>query len=194
MTVDLERSLRTDMRRRARTGSEFDAFAASQADSLVRAAFLMTGDRAEAEELAQECLLRLARRWPRVRGMQHRGAYAQRVLFNLILDGRRKRVRRNEELRNVEHTAQTVASGSSAPEERLDLIEALLSLPERQRAVLTLRYFADLSEEEIAGTLECAAGTVKSAAARGLARLSEVMGSAYGHGGETQDTTQGAQR
>lgn len=173
---------------------EFDAFAAANADSLVRTAFLMTGDRTEAEDLVQECFLRLARRWPRVRGMEHRGAYAQRVLFNLILDGRRTRARRNDELRTVPESAQVEQSHSSELEKRLDLIKALLALPDRQRAVLTLRYFGDLSESEIASILECAPGTIKSAAARGLARLSDVMGSATDHSGRTEDTTQGAQR
>jgi DNA-directed RNA polymerase specialized sigma24 family protein len=62
----------------------------------------MSGDRGEAEDLVQECLLRLARRWPRVRSMEHPGAYARRVLFNLALDGGGKRTRRHRELQAAE--------------------------------------------------------------------------------------------
>ncbi len=172
--------------RRADARREFDAFATAQADRLVRAAFLMVGDRGEAEDLAQECLLRVARRWPRVRTMQHPGAYARRVLFNLILDGRNRRTRRLAELgggRDETGDRQATASEAARPEERLDMVHALAALPPRQRAILVLRYYADLPEEEIAATLGCAPGTVKSGAARALERLRGLIGEPDGRGG-----------
>lgn len=157
--------------------TEFEAFAARHVDGLVRTAFLMVGDQGDAEDLVQECLLRVARRWPRVRSMDHSGAYARRVLFNLILDGRRTRARRHEELMDGRSSDQPPQQDAlPEPEERLDLLRALGALPPRQRAILVLRYFADLPESEIANTLECAPGTVKSNAARGLERLREAIG------------------
>lgn len=169
-----------DLLRRGRARTEFERFAAIHADALLRGAYLMAGDRGEAEELVQECLLRLARKWPRVRSMEHPGAYARRVLFNLILDGGRQRTRRRTELLAVEITdghgggEQTTA----ALETRVELVQALGALPARQRAVLVLRYFADLPASEVALILDCSPGTIKSSTSRGLQRLRQTLDSA----------------
>ena len=161
-----------DLLKKSRAHDEFERFAAAHADGLIRAAYLMVGDRGDAEDIVQECMLRLGRKWPRVRKMEHRGAYARRVMVSLVLDGRRERSRRSIEL--------TVASGSEAAAEigpaatldaRADLIRALHELPARPRAVIVLRYFSDLPEAEVATLLGCSVGTVKSSASRALARL-----------------------
>jgi RNA polymerase sigma-70 factor (sigma-E family) len=166
-----------DLLRKGRTRAEFERFAVVHADGLLRSAYLMTGDRGEAEDLVQECLLRLARRWPRVRSMEHPGAYARRVLFNVALDGGRKRSRRRTELPAIEtpRGAGEESSTLAAWEAWADLVQALGGLPPRQRAVLVLRYFADLSEAEVASILDCPVGTVKSSASRGLERLRETL-------------------
>jgi RNA polymerase sigma-70 factor (sigma-E family) len=168
---------RVDLLRRGRTRSEFERFAAIHADGLLRSAYLMSGDRGEAEDLVQECLLRLARRWPRVRSLEHPGAYARRVLFNLALDGGRKRTRRRRELQAVESPQDGGGESPTvvASEARTDLLQALGGLPPRQRAVLVLRYFADLSETEVATILDCPLGTVKSSTSRGLERLRQTL-------------------
>jgi RNA polymerase sigma-70 factor (sigma-E family) len=181
--------------RKGRAQTEFEAFAARHVDGLVRTAFLMVGDQGDAEDLVQECLLRVARRWPRVRSMEHPAAYARRVLFNLILDGRRMRARRQEELRDDGPADQLPQEeGLPEPEERLDLLQALAVLPSRQRAVMVLRYFADLPESEIANTLGCAPGTVKSSAARGLGRLRAAIGTQADGDSRSHKSIQGAQR
>ncbi|HEY5343762.1 MAG TPA: SigE family RNA polymerase sigma factor [Solirubrobacteraceae bacterium] len=166
-----------DLLRKGRARAEFERFAAIHADGLLRSAYLMAGDRGEAEDLVQECLLRLARRWPRVRSMEHPGAYARRVLFNLALDDGRKRTRRRGELQAVEtpHGGGGESSTVAALEARADLVQALGGLPARQRAVLVLRYFADLPETEVATILDCPRGTVKSSASRGLERLRQTL-------------------
>jgi RNA polymerase sigma-70 factor (sigma-E family) len=166
-----------DLLRKGRARSEFERFAAIHADALLRNAYLMAGDRGEAEDLVQECLLRLARKWPRVRSMEHPGAYARRVLFNLILDGGRHRARRRTELLAVEVTDGRGASDetTAALEAHLELVQALGGLPARQRAVLVLRYFADLPEAEVASILDCSLGTVKSSTSRGLQRLRRTL-------------------
>ena len=169
-----------DLLRKGRARSEFERFAEAHADALLRNAYLMAGDRGEAEDLVQECLLRLARKWPRVRSMEHPGAYARRVLFNLILDGGRQRARRRTELVALETTDghggadQTTA----ALEAHVELVQALGGLPGRQRAVLVLRYFADLPEAEVASILDCSLGTVKSSTSRGLERLRQALDAA----------------
>ncbi len=169
-----------DLLKRGRSRREFERFAADNADALLRSAYLMAKDRGEAEDLVQECLLRLARRWPRVRCMEHPGAYARRVLFNLILDGGAKRARRRSELL-ADPTADTLASVARATvalETHAELVHALAGLSPRQRAVLVLRYFADLPASEVAMILDCSPGTVKSSTSRGLERLRQALGSA----------------
>jgi len=169
-----------DLLRKGRARTEFERFAAGHADALLRSAYLMAGDRGEAEDLVQECLLRLARKWPRVRSMEHPGAYARRVLFNMILDGGRQRARRRTELLVAETTDRDGGAGqaTAALEARVELVQALGGLPSRQRAVLVLRYFADLPATEVALILDCSPGTVKSSTSRALERLRQTLCSA----------------
>jgi RNA polymerase sigma-70 factor (sigma-E family) len=166
-----------DLLKKGSARSEFERFSVLHADALLRNAYLMAGDRGEAEDLVQECLLRLARKWPRVRSMEHPGAYARRVLFNLILDGGTKRARRRTELVAVETPDRHGGDDeTTAPlEAHVELVRALSGLPGRQRAVLVLRYFADLPEAEVAAILGCSLGTVKSSASRGLERLRQTL-------------------
>jgi RNA polymerase sigma-70 factor (sigma-E family) len=160
---------------------EFADFTAAVADNLVRAAFLMVADLGEAEDLVQETLLRTARQWHRVRSMDQPLAYARRILVNLVIDGQAGRARRRTELADRSEPALrarpdlAAAARFGATEERLDLIAALTTLTPRQRAVLVLRYWADLPEAEVARLLDCSAGTVKSTASRSLARLRDLM-------------------
>jgi RNA polymerase sigma-70 factor (sigma-E family) len=152
---------------------DFDRFVADSADALLRTAYLIVWDLPEAEDLVQETLLKVARRWPRVSRMEHPAAYARRILVNLALDGNLNRSRRRLELsaRRPGDTAATAAALDTHDE----LYAALVALPPRQRAVLVLRYFLDLPEAEVAAALECSLGTVKSTASRGLARLEQTL-------------------
>lgn len=167
--------------RAQRTKADFEQFVTASSDALLRTAYLVVWDAVEAEDLVQECLLAVARRWPRVRRMDHPHAYARRVLINLALDGAQRRTRRRQEL--VGDGAATLAA---LPDEssarrlhavgvRAELVHALGTLPPRQRAVLVLRYFEDLSEAQVAELLGCSLGTVKSTASRGLTRLEAAL-------------------
>jgi RNA polymerase sigma-70 factor (sigma-E family) len=152
---------------------DFDRFVADSANGLLRTAYLMVSDLQEAEDIVQETLLRVARRWHRVRRMQHPAAYAREILVNLSLHGGPKRSRRRSEL------GEAFPGDPAAPSSSLDvhdeLYAALAALPPRQRAVLVLRYFLDLPEAEVAAALQCSLGTVKSTASRGLARLEQTL-------------------
>jgi RNA polymerase sigma-70 factor (sigma-E family) len=154
-------------------GHDFDRFVSEGTDGLVRTAYLIVGDLHEAEDLVQETLFKVARRWPRVSRMDYPGAYARRILVNLALRGSPKRSRRRAEL------SETQPGNPAAPATPLDgddeLHAALATLPSRQRAVLVLRYFLDLPEAEVAAALQCSLGTVKSTASRGLARLEQTL-------------------
>lgn len=170
-----------DLLGKGRTRAEFERFVASHGERLLRTAYLITWDLAEAEDLVQECLLRVARRWPRVRTMSRPEAYARRILVNLALDGAKQRARFKSELEEPQGPlleaplqAQSL-DGLSEFANRSELVEALGTLPQRQRLVLVLRYFADLSEAQTAAALDCSLGNVKSTTSRGLARLREAM-------------------
>ncbi len=155
---------------------EFDKFTTANLEPLLRTAYLITWDAGEAEDLVQECLLRVARRWPRVRRMQQPGAYARRILVNLALDGGRARTRRRDELGAAPELGDEPAPDLlDGLETRAELLDALAALTARQRAVLVLRYFNDLTESQTADVLGCSPGTVKSNASRGLARLREAL-------------------
>jgi RNA polymerase sigma-70 factor (sigma-E family) len=155
---------------------DFDEFVAGSLEQLLKTAYLITWDAGEAEDLVQECLFKVARRWPRVRRMTQPQAYARRILVNLALDDARGRARRRGEL----EWAPGVADGPAEDllvglETRAELFDALAGLTPRQRAVLVLRYFNDLTEAQTAEVLGCSPGTVKSNASRGLARLREAI-------------------
>lgn len=160
---------------------DFDRFVADSADSLVRTAYLIVWDLQEAEDLVQETMVKVARRWPKVRSMEHPAAYARRILVNLTLDGSAKRSRRRQELTGELPSNDELPSNGAAPDvagalaTQDELVRALATLPPRQRAVLVLRYFLDLPEAEVAEALQCSLGTVKSTASRGLARLEETL-------------------
>ena len=160
---------------------EFDQFVADSADGLLRAASLITWDAAEAEDLVQECLFRVARRWPRVRKMDHPAAYARTVLVHLALDEGKRRTRRRAELHEAaagridEHEDDAAARVLGRVEASADLLQALGELPPRQRVALVLRYFEDLSEAEAAEAMGCSVGTVKSTTSRALERLRSAV-------------------
>lgn len=155
---------------------DFDDFVAGSLEQLLKTAYLITWDAGEAEDLVQECMFKVARRWPRVRGMAQPRAYARRVLVNLALDDGRGRARRRGELDQAlsawDGPDRNVLTGL---ETRAELLDALARLTPRQRSVLVLRYFNDLTEAQTADVLGCSPGTVKSNASRGLARLREVL-------------------
>jgi RNA polymerase sigma-70 factor (sigma-E family) len=155
---------------------DFDRFVADTTDGLLRTAYLIVWDLPEAEDLVQETLLRVAKRWPRVRRMDHPPAYARRILVNLALDGAGRRSRRAAELAAAPPAERADDRWHpSAIETSDELVRALATLPPRQRAVLVLRYFLDLPEAEVAAALQCSLGTVKSTASRGLARLEQTL-------------------
>ncbi len=155
---------------------DFDEFVAGKLEQLLTTAYLITWDAGDAEDLVQECLFRVARRWPRVRGMTQPRAYARRILVNLALDAAGGRAQRRGELGGApaatDEPARDLLVGF---ETRAELLDALARLTPRQRAVLVLRYFNDLTEAQTAQVLGCSPGTVKSNASRGLARLREVL-------------------
>jgi RNA polymerase sigma-70 factor (sigma-E family) len=150
------------------TDEDFRGFFAQQYERLCRLGYLLTGDPAQAEELAQDALVRTWRRWRMVRKPDNPEAYARKVLVN------RHRSLLRRALVEARYRSRDRPNAGSSDEHREDAIvlwAATRRLPPRQQAVLVLRYYEDLSEAEIARVLGIPVGTVKTLARRGLARL-----------------------
>ncbi|GAA3610983.1 SigE family RNA polymerase sigma factor [Kineosporia mesophila] len=151
----------------------------NRADLLRTAVLLTAGDRHLAEDLTQTTMTALYVKWPVYQQARNPAAYVHRCLVNALIDEKRRPWRRErttdvipEELSGSEVMSFDDASADARTEA---LYAALRELPRRTRAVLVLRYFHDLSVEDTAEALDCAQGTVKSQAARGLEKLRRRM-------------------
>jgi RNA polymerase sigma-70 factor (sigma-E family) len=145
---------------------EFDAFVAARYPSLVRSAYLLTGDRGHAEDLVQSTLLRAFPAW-RQGPPANPEAYVRTAMVRLALRWRRRKWTGEiptQELPELVHDGPGI-------ELRMALQAALRELSVEHRAVLVLRHLAGLSEAETAEVLGCSVGTVKSRSSRGLAAL-----------------------
>ncbi|WP_137295115.1 SigE family RNA polymerase sigma factor [Nocardioides dongxiaopingii] len=141
--------------------------------SLYRTAYLLLGDRAEAEDLVQSALAKTYASWGRVRSLEAAPAYARTTLVNTATSWFRRRSWRNE--RPTETLPDPGAVGSD-PSDRPALLAALAQLPPRQRAVVVLRYYDDLSVAETASALAISEGTVKSQTSDALTKLRALLG------------------
>lgn len=157
-----------------RVDPSFELFVEQRSTALVRTAYLLTGDRGHAEDLVQTALLRTARHWARARDAPD--AYVRRVLVNLSRDRIRSLFRRPRESPLPDEVdAWAVDAGYDRVTERRVVVRALAQLAPRQRQVVVLRFFEDLSVEHTAELLGFSTGTVKSYTSRALARLRELM-------------------
>jgi RNA polymerase sigma-70 factor (sigma-E family) len=152
----------------ARADEDFAEFARANSARLQQAAYLLTGDRHEAEDVAQSALARTYAAWKRVR-RQDAYAYARTVLTNLVIDGWRRPLREYA----TERLPERAESGDVADDvaRRRWLVAALGTLNARERAVIVLRHYLDVSEADVAQQLKLSVGTVKSLNSRGLAKL-----------------------
>jgi RNA polymerase sigma-70 factor (sigma-E family) len=153
---------------------DFDEFVRGRSIALLRTAVLLTGgDRGHAEDMLQVVLAKMYARWSRIDDPE---AYARRSLAHAAVNRWRGRHRRPEVPLAEPDTGAAPGDAAAIVDLRDALARELLRLPPRQRAVLVLRYFDDLTEAEIAAALGCSVGSVKSQASRGLARLRERAG------------------
>jgi RNA polymerase sigma-70 factor (sigma-E family) len=147
----------------------FESFVRASGASLLRTAYLLTGDHGLAEDVVQTALERTARHWGRLSGSAE--AYTRRAVINTAHDGRRRRLARPVEV----HAPTDVHQSQSDPTSMIDLRDALVMalrrLPPRQRSVVVCRYVLDLDERQTARELGIGIGTVKASANRGLAAL-----------------------
>ena len=154
------------------TGGRLGELYRQHAPDAARLAYLITGDRALAEDLVQEAFVRMFGRFRDLRNPDAFGAYLRKTVVNLSRSHfRRVRVERDY--------LQRQRVGTVAPEPELgardEMWRALHRLSERQRTAIVLRYYEDLSEAETADAMRCPVGTVKSLVSRGIERLRQEM-------------------
>lgn len=148
--------------------AEFHDFVVARWARLVRTAYLLTGDRHHAEDLAQTTLTRVYQGWARVRASESLDAYVHKIMLRCNASRFRKR-------RVVEHLGelpeQGISDAADQVAQRRALVAALQDLPRKQRAVVVLRFWSDLTEKETAEVVGCSTGSVKTQTHRALAKL-----------------------
>lgn len=156
----------------ARRDDDFVAFVDARSAALLRTARLLTaGDQHAAEDLVQAALEKAYVAWPRIQRKGAQEAYVRSIMTRTAIDRTRQRSRRGE---LVTDDVPEVAVHPVGPEDRDTVLALLRELSPRQRAVLVLRYYEDLSEAQIADALGCSTGTVKAHASRALAALRDL--------------------
>jgi RNA polymerase sigma-70 factor (sigma-E family) len=153
----------------------FRAYVAARSPALLRTAYLLTGSRADAEDLLQTTLAKTYLAWDRIREREAVDGYVRRGMVNTRTSWWRRR-------KVAEYPTDQLPeprSGRDATDELVlhdALWTALAALPKRQRAMVVLRYYEDLSEAETAQVLGVSVGTVKSTTSRALVKLRDTAG------------------
>ena len=150
---------------------EFTQFVVARGPALRRTAYLMTGQWTDAEDLTQTALSRLYLAWPRVR-LDGAEGYARIILARSLVDARRRFWHRERPTSQLPERADL----RDLAEDRVDLGRALALLPTSQRVVLVLRFWDDLTVQEVADVLRVSPGTVKSRTSRALETMRSLLG------------------
>jgi RNA polymerase sigma-70 factor (sigma-E family) len=158
---------------RAEQEAEFRQYVSARADRLRRYAYLCCGDWHRAEDSVQTAFIRLYGVWARRSGDEC-DRYVRRIVTNILIDEHRRGWFRRERASDL-LPDRPVPDGSQRCVETLTIMTALARLPPRQRAVVVLRYWEDLSIEQVSNVLHCSTGTVKSQGARGLRTLRALL-------------------
>jgi RNA polymerase sigma-70 factor (sigma-E family) len=144
----------------------FEQLCRDEYAALVRTAYLITGDREEALDVAQEALARAFERWRSVSQLDRPGAWLHRVVVNLAISWRRR-----QKIRWTKQAASSTVPSPPPEPPDVELLAALRELSPAQRAVVVLRYYTDQSIEDVALILGKRPGTVRALASQGLSRL-----------------------
>jgi RNA polymerase sigma-70 factor (ECF subfamily) len=155
--------------------SEFAAFCEEEHPRLVGALSLYCGDRAVAEELAQDALSRACRDWMKVRRLEAPGAWAHRVAINLANSYFRRVAVEARAKRRLREDRPAFHDPSLDPASAMTIRNAVRSLPRRQRTALILRYYVDLSVRDVAVAMDCPEGTVKTLTSKAVRSLRQSL-------------------
>jgi RNA polymerase sigma-70 factor (sigma-E family) len=154
---------------------EFSAFCAEQHPRLVGALSLYCGDRAVAEELAQDALVKACCDWRKVRQLGSPGAWVHRVAINLANSYFRRRAAETRAKRRLQDQQRNHRCSGLDSAAAITIRRAVSSLPRRQRTALILRYFVDLPVRDVALLMECPEGTVKTLTSKAIASLRQSL-------------------
>jgi RNA polymerase sigma-70 factor (sigma-E family) len=160
---------------RALADEEFRDFVAARSHALLRTAYLLTGDQHLAEDLVQTALEKAAAHWGSIRVAAAAESYVRRTMYREQVTLWRRR-RLTELPTALIPEPRRPRDHDDAVEDRMMVRDALMTLGRRQRTVLVLRYFEDLTEQQVADALGISLGTVKSTAHKALTRLRELCG------------------
>jgi RNA polymerase sigma-70 factor (sigma-E family) len=149
--------------------ADFREFVRSRRRALLRSAYLLTGNLADAEDLVQSALAKTFQAWNRIEDRKALDGYVRRAIVNTHISWWRRR--RVDEYPTDEIPDKPVADSSDSSELHDTLQRAIDRLPQRMRAAVVLRYFEDMSEAEVAEVLGVSPGTVKSTVSRAVAKL-----------------------
>lgn len=164
----------------------FEEFVALRLGALLRYATVVTWDPHLAEDVTQEVLVRAQQRWGRIAGLDSPEAYVKRMIVNEFLSWRRRRSARPVTLESLEEAAGSVPDHSASWGERDAMWCLIATLPAKQRAAVALRFYEDMSYEEIGDVLGCQAVTARSQVSRALLILREQLPSSPILTGEKQ--------
>lgn len=153
----------------------FEELVARRLPALLRFAAVLAGDRAQAEDVVQEVMIRAHRDWDRLSRLDRPELYIRKMVINEFLSTRRRSWRLVPSGRGSDLDHRVTPDYATGHAERDALLAELATLPPRQRAVLVLRYYEGLPDTAIAELLGCALGTVRSCASRALVTLREKM-------------------
>ncbi len=151
--------------------SDFEEFVAARSAALWRSAYLLTGDPHRAEDVVQAALVKAWRRWDSIARREAVESYVRAAIATTYTDWWRRRWNGEVSTGDLPDTAPAGAGEAAGVEVRRDVLAALDLLPRGQRAVVVLRYFDDLTEQQAADALGVSVGTVKSQTSRALAAL-----------------------
>jgi RNA polymerase sigma-70 factor (sigma-E family) len=152
-----------------RDGDSFREYVTARSGSLLRTAYLLTGNRADAEDLVQAALAKTYQAWDRIEDTRALDGYVRRAMVNTHISWWRRR--RLDEYPTDEIPDQPVADHAAGSDLQDTLRRAVARLPQRMRAAVVLRYYEDMSEAEVADALGVSLGTVKSTVSRAVAKL-----------------------
>jgi len=153
-----------------RVGDDFASYVAARGDALLRLAFVLTGNAADAQDVVQDALSRVLPRWDRIAKADNVDAYVRRMVVNAHISWWRRFRRRESPVEQVHD------STVPAPVGDVGLWAACAALPRDQRVAVVLRFYEDLSYAQIASLTGCAEATARSRVFRGLAALRTTLG------------------
>lgn len=152
--------------------AEFRDYVIARQAGLRRTAYLLSGDWHRAEDLVSTTVVKLYSAWKSARDATHTDAYVRRILVRVFLDEKRRPWRREHP---TEVLPEPPGQADETPVHRADLHRLLAQMPARQRAVLVLRFYDDLSVEQTAGVLRCSEGAVKTLTSRALDSIRRLL-------------------